>query len=109
MDLTADVNGNRGIYRIEIVLAPPGQEYHIDGFEPVIEASMDSIILMASNELSGMVIEDDQAYTGEILIGDDLQNRVVKGYISFDISDLTSNSISGVDLRFDRRGTLSKL
>jgi len=100
--IVLDVNGNRTTYRIEIILTPPEQEDQI--FEPVEEASIGSIILKASNELSGMVIEDDQAYTGTIFIGDDPQNRVLKGYISFDISDLTSveaDSISKVNLRFD--------
>lgn len=100
--IVLDINGNRDTYRIEIILTPPEQEDQI--FEPVEEASIGFIILKASNELSGTVIEDDQAFTGNILIGDDAQNRVVKGYISFDISDLTSieaDSISRVDLRFD--------
>lgn len=105
LDIVAsDVSGNRDAYRIEIILTPPGQEGQIDGFEPVEEASIGTMTLKASSELSGTVIEDDQAFTGNILIGDDEQNRVLKGYISFDISDLASieaDSISRVDLRFD--------
>lgn len=105
LDLIAlDVNGNRNTYRIEVMLTPPEQEDQIDGFEHVEEGSIGSLILKASNELSGTVIEDDEAFTSNIFIGDSEENRVNKGYISFDISDLASievDSISRVDLRFD--------
>jgi len=63
--------------------------------EPIRDAGGEGIVfnLKVNKNLSGYVTEDGSVLTRSVFIGDNVSNKAVKGYISFDIRELFNTPI----------------
>ena len=88
--VSVEIRTGGGIYTdkitIGIVLEPV-----IAGEEPAGFITR-TVSIPASPSLSGYIVEETEARTGTIMIGDDSANKQIKGYLTFDLSVL-----AGVD------------
>jgi len=84
IDVTvSDTAGGNDTFTIVIALLP------VEGERTDEETRIDFEIL-ADSSLSGYIIKDTQIRTGVILVGDWDNNKQIKGYLSFDISELSA-------------------
>jgi hypothetical protein len=81
-----DASGNEDLFNISIALLPA---LDMEPVEPADEGEdrRETVSIAADSALSGYIIKDTEVRTGVVMVGDWTNNKQIKGYLTFDLSD----------------------